>query len=169
MLVQQFSLPIDFNGIVIFSYPDIDRWYNGIRNGQNILKDFIETDIGDKVMDEGLVVPVVNIDDGDYLIRIFYDEPFDQGIEVVFLESGFPMKISNSIFCADVAVFWDWEEYLGWNKINIQPGFYSVDARGVKHLREQGNHIPGYDFIFKKLASLPMRTAKTRSDSRIFR
>ena len=169
MLIQEFSLSIDFNGIVIFSYPDIDQLYNGIVSGQNILNDFIHTDLGDKVMDDGLVIPVVNIDDGDYLIRIFYDEPSDQGIEVVFLESGFPMKINESIFCADAAVFWDWEENLGWHKLDISPGFYSVDARGVKHLRDHGGCIPGYDFIFKRVLSLPKRTAKTRADSRIFK
>jgi hypothetical protein len=168
MIIQEFLLPVDFNGIVVFSYPDLDKWYNGIVNGQNILKDFIQTDLGDKVMDEGLVIPIVNIDDGDYLIRIFHEKASDDGVDIAFMEFGFPIKIDKQIFCADAAVFWDWEEYLSWRKLDISPGFYSVDVRGVRHLKEGGDFIPGYDFIFKKTTSLPKRTAKARSDSRVF-
>lgn len=167
MLIQDFILPVDFNGLAIFSYPDLDKRLGGIHSGDNILQKFIETDLGDEVMDEGLIVPVINMDDGDYIIRIFKDKSIDQNVEIKFQESGYPLKITQDAFVADVVVFWDWEPILGWKKININPGFYSVDVHGVIH-HKNGEHIAGYDFIFHEKNTLPIRTAKVREDSRVF-
>lgn len=167
MLIQELSVSVDFNGIVMFSYPDINSWFGGITSGDNILKPLIETDLGDKVMDEGIIVPIINIDDGDYLIRLFSGAPVQDEAEVVFQESGYPFRVSRDAFIADAAVLWDWEESLGWSRVAIDPGFYAVDVRGVRHANKGGGYSGGYDFILRKVEFLQKRTANTRSDSRV--
>jgi hypothetical protein len=170
MLLDEKTVSVDFNGIVIFAYPDLATFLGGsISNGKNILANFTQTDLGDAVLDAGKVIPIVNIDDGGYLIR-FYDQEVEitDRRSVIFSDSGYIMSVENELFVADAAVFWDWEEWLGWEKINIKPGYYAVTIEGVRHFDDdEGISRTGYDIIMKRTTNLLKRTAKIRENSRV--
>ncbi|MTJ83143.1 MAG: hypothetical protein F8N37_19325 [Telmatospirillum sp.] len=170
MMIDSFIVDVDFNGIVMFDYPGICKFFdNKIVDGQNILNDFIKTDIGDVIVDAGVVVPIINIDDGSYIIRIFDQDFVDYtGRKLIFSDDGYVLNVSNSIFIADAAVFLDWQEFTGWKKIDISSGFYSVRIDGVQHLNENGKiENVGYDIFLTKMNVMPRRTAKIRVNSRV--
>ncbi|WP_321790360.1 hypothetical protein [Burkholderia pyrrocinia] len=170
MQLDSVEVNVDFNGIVIFAYPDLNGYFDKpIAEGQNILRDFTQTDLGDKIVDAGAVLPIINIDDGGYLVRFFDGaQKNSPHREVVFSDSGFVLKVTSELYIADAAVFWNWEEYLGWNKVSVPCGNYAVTVQGVKYMN--ANHQVtrvGYDVILNKTETLQPRTAKIREDSRI--
>jgi hypothetical protein len=170
VLLADFKVSVDLNGVVVFAYPELLRHFGGvISNGENILKKFTETDLGDAVVDAGHVIPIVNIDDGDYLIRVYMDRaPVANSREVVFSDPGYVLDVQRDLYVADAAVFWDWEELLGWHKIPVSPGLYSVTVQGVRH-RAANDQVDaaGYDLILERVDQLPRRAAVVRSDSRV--
>ncbi|WP_081087212.1 hypothetical protein [Burkholderia pseudomultivorans] len=170
MQLDSLEVNVDFNGILIFSYPDLNGYFETpIAEGQNILKDFTQTDLGDTIVDAGVVLPIINIDDGGYLVRFFDGSPeISPNREVVFSDSGYVLKVTSELYVADAAVFWDWEEYLGWSKVHVPCGTYSVTVEGVKYTDENRRVVrAGYDIILKKTEKLQPRTAKIREDSRV--
>jgi hypothetical protein len=170
VLLDDFKVSVDFNGVVVFSYPGLLCHFGGVvPNGENILRKFTESDLGDAVVDAGHVIPIVNIDDGEYLIRFYFDRaPVVNSREVVFSDPGYVLDVQRDSYVADAAVFWDWEELLGWQKIPVSPGLYSVTVQGVRH-RAANDQVDavGYDLILERVDQLPRRTAVVRSDSRV--
>lgn len=170
MVLDEATVEVDFAGLVIFSYPDLKAHFPlGITNGQNILQDFTSTDLGDAVTDAGAAIPISGIDDGEYRVRFLSESPEPSPERVVsFSDSGYVLKVESKLYVADGAVFWNWQEYLGWYEIDVEPGTYEVTIEGVAHLGPGGQiESEGYDLILKKVASLPRRTACFREDSRI--
>ncbi|WP_261541891.1 hypothetical protein [Burkholderia multivorans] len=170
MQLDSVDVNVDFNGIVIFAYPDLNGFFDKpIAQGQNILQDFTQTDLGDKIVDAGVVLPIINIDDGSYFVRFFDVEPENSlDREVVFSDSGYVLKVTSELYVADAAVFWDWEEYLGWRKVSVPCGNYAATVQGVKFT--DANHQiarVGYDIILNETGKLQPRTATIRADSRI--
>lgn len=171
MLVDSFMVSVEFNGIVVFSCPDLlEVFQNGIAEGENILTLFTQTDLGDQVVDAGLVIPIINIDDGGYLVRFFLDEgPTDTAEKLVtFSDQGYVLTVKERLYVADAAVFLEWHTDLGWNAISVPPGNYSVTVEGVVHLNASGQMSEtGYDLILSRVPELPIRTARIREDSRV--
>jgi len=169
MIIDSLNITTDFNGIVIFSYPEITEYFGGkIHNGQNILREFTETDLGDYVLDKGSVIPIINIDDGEYFVRFLDKSDTNTKIKKIFKNSGYLLEFSENIYIADAAVFWDWETHLGWKEVKLKPGKYEVSIEGVHHTDDEGKIISlGYDIIVRKVRALPLRTAKIPDSSSI--
>jgi hypothetical protein len=156
---------------VIFSYPTLlEAFPGGIKKGQDILRQFTQTDLGDQVVDAGLVVPIINIDDGGYVVRFFLEAgpPPNERRRVAYSDAGFVLKVEEKLYVADAAVFWEWHEGLSWIEVPVPPGNYSVVVEGVVHLDDEGRMSEtGYDIILRKSEALPKRTARIREDSRV--
>jgi hypothetical protein len=170
MLLDEMTVDVDFNGIVVFAFPDLLRYFGGqVSDGQNILKPFTETDLGDKVVDDGVVLPIINIDDGGYLVRFLDEAPWSSPQRIVaFSDAGYVLNVTDRLYVADAAVFWDWEALLGWREVSVAPGTYTVTIEGVAHLGPEGSvDRVGYDIVLKTVNSLPKRTARIREDSRV--
>lgn len=72
-MVKTIDIDVDFNGIIIFDYPGILAPFGGkIEDGDNILQEFTTTDKGDLVLNEGIALPIMGLDDGGYVVRLFF-------------------------------------------------------------------------------------------------
>lgn len=171
MLIYSHVINVDFNGIVIFSYPDLlSEFPNGIKEGENVLELFTRTELGDKVVDTGLVIPIINIDDGGYLVRFFVDEGSVESPnrQIAFSDPGYVLTVKEQVFVADAAIFLEWQEGLSWKQLPIPKGNYAVTIEGVVHLDEKGEMLEtGYDVILHRVDDLPKRSAQIREDSRV--
>jgi hypothetical protein len=167
-MVKTIHIDVDFNGITIFDYPGILTLFGGkIENGKNILQEFTTTDKGDVVLDEGIALPIMGIDDGGYIVRLFLNEmPSNDNRRVIFSDKYFYLNITGDLYIADMATFWEWEEYTGWNKANIPKGTYKVNLEGV-HLEKDGDIQYCYDLILEKINKLGIRKIEPRSDARL--
>lgn len=168
-MVKTISVDVDFNGIVIFDYPGILAPFNGkIENGDNILQVFTTTDIGDIVLDEGIALPIMGIDDGGYIVRFFLNDiPGNENRHVMFSDKYFYLKVTGDLFIADMSAFWEWEKYNGWKNTGIPKGIYKVILEGAQ-LKRDSDVIYCYDLILEKTNELGIREIEPRSDSRLY-
>ncbi|EFO1268499.1 hypothetical protein [Escherichia albertii] len=163
------NVDVDFNGIIIFDYPGILIPFGGkIENGDNILQEFTTTDKGDFVLDEGIALPIMGIDDGGYVVRLFLDElPDNENRRVIFSDKYFYLNVTGDLYISDMSVFWEWEEYTGWNNANVPKGIYKVSLEGV-NLDKDDDTLYCYDLILEKTNELGIREIEPRSDSRLY-
>lgn len=168
-MVKIISVDVDFNGIIIFDYPGILIPFGGkIASGENILRQFTTTDKGDFVLDEGIALPVMGIDDGGYVVRLFLNEdPGNENRRVIFSDKYFYLNVTGELYVADMSVFWEWEEYTGWHNADIPKGIYKVCLEGV-HLDKEGDIFYCYDLILENTTELGIRNIEPRSDSRLY-
>lgn len=182
-------IDVDFNGIIIFDYPGILELFDGkIKEGQNILKELTspvengKIDKGKLALDKGIALPIMGIDDGSYCVRFFLDElPTNDGRKIIFTDKYFYLQVTKDLYVADMAVFWDWEDYTSWHKTNIPKGIYKVSLQGVHLIKKQntfnsyeakfiknGEILDCYDLILEKVSQIGIREIEPRSDSRLF-
>lgn len=168
-MVKIINVDVDFNGIIIFDYPGILVPFGGkIEDGDNILQEFITTDKGDLVLDEGIALPIMGIDDGGYVVRLFLNElPDNENRRIIFSDKYFYLNVTGDLYIADMSVFWEWEDYIGWHDADISEGIYKVSLEGV-HLEKDGDTIYCYDLILEKTSKLGIREIEPRSDSRLY-
>ena len=108
-MVKTINVDIDFNGIIIFDYPGILELFDGeIADGENILQEFTTTDKGELALDKGVALPVMGIDDGNYIVRLFLNEiPDDENRRIVFSDKYFYINVTGNLYVADMSVFWE--------------------------------------------------------------
>jgi hypothetical protein len=169
-MVQEILLDVDFNGIVLFDYPAILSIFDGkINNGQNILDDFTKTDKGDVVLNDGIVLPIMGIYDGSYLLRLFINERPNDNRKIIFCDEFYYLNITGKLYIADMAVFWDWEDFTGWQETEVSKGTYEVCLEGVRFLDKNNAETYSYDLTLRSIPKLLRRTIEPRSDSRLER
>lgn len=168
-MVKIIKIDVDFNGIIIFDYPGIlVPFGDKIEDGGNILQDFTTTNKGDLVLDEGIALPIMGIDDGGYIVRLFLNEiPNDKNRRIVYSDKYFYLNVTGDLYVADMSVFWEWEDYTGWHNSNVPKGIYKVSLEGVC-LENDDDNIYCYDLILEKTNSLGIREIEPRSDSRLY-
>ncbi|MFC0179592.1 hypothetical protein [Thorsellia kenyensis] len=169
-MIKQYKLSVDFNGIVIFNYPNILELFGGrIQNGQNILKDFTSSNLGEVALDKGIALPILGLDDGDYLVRFYIDQqPENKNRKIIFSDKYFYLDVSDNLYVADIIIFWDWDDYTGWNKIDIPQGIYKICLEGVHLLNDEGQVLEhSYDLLMTSVPTIGIRNLEPRSDSRL--
>ena len=62
--MQNFELIVDFNGIVIFDPSVLAGYFCEINLGDNLYARFVGSDEGERVVEQGIVLPVLGLDDG---------------------------------------------------------------------------------------------------------
>ncbi|MEG6182662.1 hypothetical protein UXP39_09340 [Enterobacter sichuanensis] len=168
-MVKTIDIDVDFNGKIIFDYPGILAPFGGkIDDGENILEEFTTTDKGEFVLNEGIALPIMGLDDGGYVVRLFLNEfPDNEDREVIFTDKYFYLNVTCDLYVADMAVFWEWEDYTGWINADVPKGIYKVCLEGV-HLLKGEETIYCYDLIFERTNQLGTRDVELRSESRLY-
>lgn len=167
-----FELSVDFNGIVLFEPERLVEYFDGeIPVGENLYRKFTTTNAGDEVVQEGIVVPVLAINDGFYKVIVrFAVEPSPIETNLFVVENAaFPLQIGRKgfIVLADLAVLWEWEADLGWNGIDVQPGNYTVSVRGFRKIENNEISECGYEFVLSPTSNLPPLTAILDKDMQV--
>ncbi|WP_437715672.1 hypothetical protein WMF45_04165 [Sorangium sp. So ce448] len=165
------TIVVDYNGIVLFEPYLLRRRYGGaIEDGTNLFALFTTSDDGDRVLEEGLIVPVLAIDDSPYkvIVRRSSEPEIVRGT-VVAENKVFPLRVAHGLVIADLVVLRDWTEGLGWKPVDVEPGNYGVTVRGFRLLDATGCRIveAGYEFILEPQDALPVPTADVGKNMRV--
>jgi hypothetical protein len=73
------------------------------------------------------------MDDGGYILRLFIDEiPDDHNREIIFRDEFFYLNVTSKLYVADIAVFWEWEDFSGWEETSVPRGIYEVRSTRQK-------------------------------------
>lgn len=167
-MIKIINVDVDFNGIIIFDFPGILTPFGGkIDNGENILQKFTATNKGDLVLDEGIALPIMGIDDGGYVVRVFLNDlPNDNHRQVIFSDKYFYLNVTGDLYVADMAVFEEWEDYTGWHNAEVPKGIYKVCLEGTL-LEKEGATSYTYDLILDPINEIGKREIEPRADSRL--
>jgi hypothetical protein len=160
--MQEFEVVVDFNGIVIFDCEGLQNFYSVIEPGSNIYQRFAKTDDGDEVVKKGIVVPIIGINDSIYRVIVrMADEESIIPKELVFAtNSAFPLRVTDRLVIADMAVLLEWSLDEGWQDIDIPAGSYSVAIHGFQRIEENVVVDCGFEIVFTPTSELPEFTAE---------
>lgn len=155
--MQEYLVTVDFNGIVLFDPQALEDFYKTIEIGENLYARFAKTDDGDKVVENGIIIPIIGINDSSYRVILRdNDEPSIINPELIIVSNEiFPFKITNQAVISDIATFLEWEPDEGWQKIAIAPGFYAAKINGFRLIEKDCVIDFGFEIVLKKCDELP--------------
>jgi hypothetical protein len=166
----------DFNGIVLFDPSLLLQRYGGkIRSGTDLFTRYTSTEEGDEVLAQGLIVPVLAIDDAGYDIVVrTSSERYTPPGEVLVENDVYALRVTERLVVADLAVLKEWSNKIApGQETDIPPGIYAVTVRGFRALEKIGRRRriahAGYDFVLRPRKKLPKVTADTGKDMRVLR
>lgn len=167
--MQEFSVTVDFNGIVFFEPNLLKKFFGGvIDTGTNLYQRFTSTIEGDQVVDSGIVMPILGINDGNY--RVIVRDASEVSIvdDLIVCENGvFPLRVEGRLVVADLAVLWEWEDEAGWRDVELSPGFYSADVRGFRLIKDSIVVECGYEVALTRQIELPRRSASLEKNMQV--
>ncbi|MQP66281.1 hypothetical protein GE253_13115 [Niveispirillum sp. SYP-B3756] len=169
--MQVLDFTVEENGIVIFDKNVVKRFYGSkIKDGDDLLNRFMTSDEGDDALKNGLIVPVLAIDDMGYDIIIKMDnENCPEESFIIFSNGTYPLHIEEFACIYDLYSIMHWSnESEDGVRINIEKGYYGVNIHGYR-IDDENGHIKkaGYIFSFKKESDLPKVTGETGSPMRV--
>lgn len=167
--MQEFSVTVDFNGIVLFEPNLLKKFFGGIiETGTNLYQRFTSTMEGDQVVDFGIVIPILGINDGNYRVIVRDANELSTVDDVIVCENGvFPLHVEGRLVVADLAVLWEWEDEAGWRDVKVSPGFYSADIRGFRLIKHNIVGECGYEVVLTRQVDLPRRSASLEKNMQV--
>jgi hypothetical protein len=166
----RYDVITDFNGIVIFDPDRLIQFCGGhIDEGTDLYTHFRSSDDGDKVVELGIIIPILAIDDAGYSVEFYINEKSNRPEgQIVFENGDFPLYVEKRLVIADLVVLKEWIENLDWIQVEAPPGYYKSTIRGFCKKNRKGHIIDsGYEVILKSTASLPKFTASLDIDSKV--
>ena len=152
---------VDFNGIVMFDPDRLRAFYGGsIAEGTNLFRRYTITDEGDRVLAEGLIVPVLAITDAGYPVTVRLSSDPSEACSEIIVENGvYPLRVDKRLVVADLSVIREWIDDADWIDVPAEPGCYGVTIVGSR--RVEGGRIEDhrYEFVLDPRAQLPLSTA----------
>jgi hypothetical protein len=160
----------DYNGIVVFDPDALRAWCGGnIAPGTDLFHRFTASDEGDRVLELGIVVPILAIDDGGYTIIVREaGEPSPVSPWIVVENAVFPLRITRDAVLADLAVLREWHDELGWQRVPIAAGSYAVTVRGFCRRVHGRIADAGYELELARVTELPAVTGATGKPMRVW-
>lgn len=161
----------DFNGIVIFEpYRLIEYFGGSIAPGTDLFTVFRSTDQGDDVLKRGIVIPILAIDDASYTLEFLIDEASTRpSADIKFSNGIFPLQVEQRLVAADLVVFKEWEDNLGWIDIPVPSGIYAANIRGFRTRDTSDDIIDfGYEISLKTVDKIPAVSGTTDINARVF-
>jgi hypothetical protein len=124
----------ELNGFVIYE-PELLKKYlenNNLKNN-NLLQYFTKTEHGDIITENGIVIPMMDIDDDYYNFSIIENINEKIVVDKKFSSKGWIMQIiSNEIHIIGIGYFYDIQATNENNilKFNVENGWYEIEITG---------------------------------------
>lgn len=156
------TLTVDFNGIVLFDPERLKQYFGGqIAAGTNVYRLMTTTQAGDDVLTQGIVVPIMGINDSTYeVILRTSDEPSPVAEQTIVSNGVFPLQVTGRLVLADMAVLHEWEAELGWQTLPVEPGCYAVTLHGFRFIADHRVQRFGFDIEIESRVNLPALTGR---------
>lgn len=155
--MQELEIVVDFNGIVIFDPALLRDFYPGIDRGENLYRRFTQTEDGDKVVAQGIIVPITGINDSIYKVVVRSKDErssIDPDL-IVFSNSSFPLRIENYAVIADMASLLEWHPDEEWQRLGLQPGEYAIEINGFRKIENRVVVDFGFEVVWSSCGALP--------------
>lgn len=179
-------------GIALFSLPTLQDFLKSekIRSKKLLTKLQKDKDLYIRTQEQGILLPIVQIDAGGYIIRLDgYDEPFDGEWEPKLVYDGFHIHIRDSLCVSDLEQLdfynaeeldqyenasrtMDHETYYKSFKYDVPSGKYLVSVKGYARKGETGHSSssgnPEYGFLFSLVKTETFDGYKNPRESELY-
>jgi len=167
--MQELELIVDFNGIVVFDPCLLEEFCSGIKFGENLYRRFTTTDDGDKVVEQGILVPVLAINDSIYKVYVrLAHEASPVPSELIVLSNGdFPFRVRERAMIADMAALLEWAPEENWQPLELAAGNYSVCINGFRRIENNQIIDFGFEIVFSPCETLPQCTGSLTTSMQV--
>ncbi|ATQ78335.1 hypothetical protein CR152_30380 [Massilia violaceinigra] len=167
--MQQFEVVVDFGGIVVFDDKGLQAYFGNIAEGDNLYRRFTTTDDGDKVVEQGIVIPIIGVNDSSYRVSVrMAGEPSIVPDELIIVRNAsFPLRVTDRLIIADLAVFLEWYPEEGWQRIDIAPGCYAVAVNGFRKVENNVVVDFGFEIVLTPADALPPMSASLQQNMQV--
>ncbi|MDQ1924539.1 hypothetical protein [Massilia pseudoviolaceinigra] len=167
--MQQFEVVVDFGGIVVFDDKGLQAYFGNIAEGDNLYRRFTSTDDGDKVVEQGIVIPIIGVNDSSYRVSVrMAGEPSVVPDELIIVRNAsFPLRVTGRLIIADLAVFLEWYPEEGWQQIDIAPGCYAAAVNGFRKVENNVVVDFGFDIVLTPADALPPMSASLQQNMQV--
>lgn len=168
-LMQVFDVIVDFNGIVIFDPLLLERFYTKLTPGENLYERFTGSEEGDAVVSQGIVVPLIGINDSIYkvIIRQGNEEPAIPQDSIIVSNGSFPLRVVGRAVISDMSTLLEWSPGDGWQELPIPAGMYSVRINGFRQMEKGTVSNFGCEIIFDRCDNLPKFTGSLSQNMQV--
>jgi hypothetical protein len=158
--MQKLEVIVDFNGIVVFDPSLLAEFFTEIKFGENLYRRFTTTDDGDKVVEQGIIIPVLGINDSIYKVYVRFaheDSPIPPGL-IILSNASFPFRVRERAVIADMATLLEWTPEENWQELDLPKGNYSVCVNGFRQIENNEITDFGFEIVFTPCETLPQFT-----------
>lgn len=168
------TVDADGNGFVLFDPVTLaDALGRSPHDGEDLLDLFLTSDLGDRVVACGAVVPTLAIDSGGYTVHVrTYNEPsaLSHDVRKNVRNGMFPFSVTSTAYAADLAVLRHWMPGVGWHDVGVAVGLYSAEVIGYQELDSNGFLCDaGYEFCLSMRSVLPSPSGDTGAQMNVMR
>ncbi|NHZ82791.1 hypothetical protein F2P44_26460 [Massilia sp. CCM 8695] len=167
--MRQFEAVVDFGGIVVFDDKGLQAHVGSIAEGDNLYRRFTATGDGDKVVEQGIVMPIIGINDSSYrvLVRMDVDASAVPDQLIIVRNASFPLRVTGRLIIADLAVFLEWYPEEGWQRIDVPQGCYAAAVNGCRKVEHHVVVDFGFEIVLTPTDPLAPMTASLRQSMQV--
>lgn len=167
--MQQFEVIVDFGGIVMFDDKSLQAYFGQIAEGDNLYTRLTTSDDGDKVVEQGIVVPIIGVNDSFYrvVVRMAGEASVVPDELIIVRNASFPLRVTGRLIIADLAVFLEWYPEQGWQRVDVAPGCYAVAVNGFRKVDNNVVVDFGFEIVLTPAATLPAMSASLQQDMQV--
>lgn len=167
--MQELEVIVDFNGIVVFDPSLLEEFFTEMKPGENLYRRFTTTDDGDKVVDKGIMIPVLGINDSIYkvYVRSTHEESPIPSDLIMVSNGSFPFRVKERAIIADMATLLEWSPEENWQTLELPVGNYSVCVNGFRKIENNEISDFGYEIVFRSCEVLPQFTGSLNKNMQV--
>ena len=160
----------DFNGFVLFDPVRLERALGRPPvQGEDLYSLFRSSDLGDRVVAQGAILPILGLTDGGYEICVRTENepsPFSQ-IPVYANNGEYPLVVETTAYLADLAVLDEWCVELDWQALELPRGTYSGTVAAHLELADGAIERAALDVCLSARGLLPALSADLAKDMNV--
>ncbi|NHZ95822.1 hypothetical protein [Massilia sp. CCM 8734] len=167
--MQELDVVVDFGGMVLFDCAGLAAFYGGVKEGANLYARLTGTDEGERVVEQGIVLPIIGINDSSYrvIVRLAGEASAIPDQLIVVRNASFPLRVTERLIIADLAVFLEWYPEQGWQRVDVAPGCYAVAVNGFRKVDNNVVVDFGFEIVLTSAATLPAMSASLQQDMQV--
>jgi hypothetical protein len=149
----------ELGGFVLVDPARLSEFYGGSACGRDLVTAFTTTDEGDRVVTEGIVIPLLGLAPGFYQIAVRRaDEPPCIAVPLVTAPGWVLGTTTGELLICGLGYLTKWnEEQPSHRKVTVEPGWYSVEIRAA--LLEDADEEGLYELVLTPVTERPTFTA----------
>ncbi|MDI6105211.1 hypothetical protein QLQ12_42165 [Actinoplanes sp. NEAU-A12] len=142
-------------GFVLLDPARLDHALGGNTEGTNLLDVFTTTEQGDRVAHDGIAIPVMGVDAGDYTVLVRHASDRSPWTTPQLSSPGWVLGTeTGSLLLCGAGHLTAWApDHPEHRHVAVPPGWYEVEIRG--HLLAQGPDDAAYEFILTSTVTPP--------------